>query len=303
MSENLINPTLSYSKRIKSELLDIIPEKEDIVLAEIAAITAFLGKREKNVKYSLCLNTEAPELVKKYFTLLDKTFKISQYEGYIRGEDYRKLVAILKLNEENDFTFINDTLINSPEKQKGFLRGVFLAGGSISDPNKSYHLEIVSDNESLMKQVLKIFGDLEIPAKSTKRKSNHVLYLKDGTLISETLGVIGAHKGLMDFENIRILKGVRNDLNRKVNCEAANIKKTVDAAYSQINDITYIKEKVGLESLPSTLYTVAKLREAFPEASLCELGQMLDPPVGKSGVNHRIRRISQFADRIRKERH
>lgn len=303
MSENLNNPALSYSKRIKTELLDIYSPQEEVVLAEIAAITAFYGEIDKKNKEAFLLNTDSFELSKKYFTLLDKTFKISQYEGIIRGEDYKKLFAILKLNEDRDFSFINETLINNPEKQKGFIRGIFLAGGSINNPNKSYHLEIVLYDEHLMKQVLKVFSDLGIPAKSTKRKSNYVLYLKDGTLISDTLGIIGAHKALMEFENVRILKGVRNDLNRRVNFEAANIKKTANAAYTQINDIEYIKEKVGLESLPSTLFTVAKLRMEFQDASLSELGQMLDPPVGKSGINHRIRRISQFAEKIRKERH
>lgn len=267
----------SFSKGVKEELFKIIPEEDHCKKAEIAAIMAFCKMKESDDDYkTLIPNTDSQELIKKYFTLLSDTIKMSECEDY-------------------------SVLIRKKCCKKAFLRGAFLASGSINDPNKSYHMEIVSDDKRLTDCLVDILSDLGISAKSTKRKSSYILYIKEATLIVDLIGVMGAHLSLMAYENVRILKGVRNDLNRRVNCEAANIRKTVSAALSQIEDIKFIETKVGLGQLPESLKKVAQLRLEYPEASLTELGEMIDPPVGKSGINHRLRRISIFAQKIKKE--
>ena len=140
-----------------------------------------------------------------------------------------------------------------------------------------------------------------LDAKIVPRKKTFVVYLKEGSQIVDILNVMEAHISLMELENVRILKEMRNSVNRKVNCETANINKTVSAAVKQVEDITYLRDTVGFENLPENLVEAANARLANPEASLKELGEALTPPVGKSGINHRLRRLSEMADKVRQE--
>lgn len=181
------------------------------------------------------------------------------------------------------------------------MRGAFLACGSLTDPNKGYHLELVCENEQGAELIMYIMGELQLSPKRVTRKKYEVVYLKDGSMIVDFLNIIGAHNALMDMENVRILKDMRNSVNRRVNCETANINKTVSAAVKQIEDIRYIEEKKGLKYLPEGLRKVAELRVDEPEMSLREIGEMLNPPVGKSGVNHRLRKISEIANELRRK--
>ena len=168
--------------------------------------------------------------------------------------------------------------------KRAFLRGAFLASGSISDPNRFYHLEIVCPDAPRAEQVQELLKSFGIDARIVLRKNHHVVYMKEGAQIVEMLGIMEANIALMNLENVRILKEMRGSVNRKVNCETANINKTVSAAIRQIEDIRYIEETTGFSSLPEPLEQMARLRLQYPEASLLELGKMLTPVVGKSGV-------------------
>ena len=183
--------------------------------------------------------------------------------------------------------------------KRAFIRGAFLASGSISNPQKSYHFEIACATEKKAEQLRGIINSFEMDAKIVQRKKYHVVYIKEGSQIVDILNVMEAHVALMNLENVRILKEMRNSVNRKVNCETANINKTVNAAVKQIEDIRYIQKKIGFESLGEGLADTARLRLEHPDASLKELGMMLTPQVGKSGVNHRLRKLSTLAEELR----
>lgn len=174
-----------------------------------------------------------------------------------------------------------------------------MSAGSMSDPEKSYHFEIVCTTEKKAEQLMEIINSFDIDAKIVSRKKNYVVYVKEGAQIVDMLNIMEAHVALMNLENVRILKEMRNSVNRQVNCETANINKTVNAAVKQIEDINYIQETVGLESLPENLQEIAEVRLKYPEAALKELGTFLEPPVGKSGVNHRLRKICEIAETMR----
>ena len=174
-----------------------------------------------------------------------------------------------------------------------------MAAGSISDPSKSYHFEIVCRSREQASQLQKIMESFQTEAKIVERKNHYVVYLKDGSQIVDMLNVMEAYVSLMNLENVRILKEMRNSVNRKVNCETANIGKTVNAAVKQIADIELIRDRVGLDNLPDNLREMALLRLEYPEAALKELGKYLEPPVGKSGVNHRLRKLGEIADKLR----
>ena len=183
--------------------------------------------------------------------------------------------------------------------RRAFIRGAFLAVGSVSDPEKSYHFEIVCTVPEKARQLQELLASYDVDAKVVLRKRHYVVYIKEGSQIVELLGLMGAHISLMQLENVRIVKEMRNSVNRKVNCETANLNKTVSAAVRQAEDIRYIQEKIGLDKLPMDLEETARLRLEHTEASLKELGDMLSPKVGKSGVNHRLRKLSQIADDLR----
>jgi DNA-binding protein WhiA len=183
--------------------------------------------------------------------------------------------------------------------RKAYLRGVFLGGGSISDPEKTYHLELVTNNENFAEDIKELLNHYELGAKVVVRKGNYVVYIKEGEHIVKFLSIIGAHNALLSLENVRIYKEMRNNVNRIVNCETANLDKTLNAASRQIENIRYIKNTIGLEKLPAGLAEMAELRLRYKEASLKELGEMMSPAVGKSGVNHRLRKLDQIADNHR----
>jgi hypothetical protein len=186
--------------------------------------------------------------------------------------------------------------------RRAFIRGAFLSAGSISNPVKSYHFEIVCVSEERAKQLQSLIRTFGPDAKIVLRKKHFIVYIKEGAQIVDMLNIMEAHVSLMELENIRIVRDMRNAVNRKVNCEAANINKTVSAAVRQMEDIRFLEAEEGLDRLPVSLADIARLRLANPDASLKELGEMLVPPVGKSGVNHRLRKLSQLAEEIRQSK-
>ena len=195
-------------------------------------------------------------------------------------------------------TGVKDELKKAPrcrEKHAGVLREAFLDGGSISDPAKGYHLEFVCPDEVRVDAVRQAAEALGVKTRVTKRTGRSVVYVKDGEDIVTLLAAMGASLSLMEFENERIVKEVRGSINRRVNCETANIEKTVSAAARQLEDIRRLERTGALDRLEQTLKDVAEVRLAYPDATLSELGKRLTPPLGKSGVNHRLRRLSEIA--------
>jgi len=196
---------------------------------------------------------------------------------------------------------VKNLIIQNSCCRRAFVRGAFLAAGSLSDPEKFYHFEIVCSSEEKAEQLREIIGTFSIEAKIVVRKKYYVVYIKEGSQIVEILNVMEAPLALMELENIRILKEMRNSVNRQVNCETANINKTVSAAVKQVEDITYLRDMIGFENMPDNLVEAAYARLDHPDATLKELGESLTPPVGKSGINHRLRKLSEMAESLRQK--
>jgi DNA-binding protein WhiA len=194
---------------------------------------------------------------------------------------------------------VNPLLLKNSCCQRAFLRGAFLSVGSVSDPTKGYHLEFVCPDEEKAEQIRSIIDDFDIDARVITRKKYHVVYLKEGNAIVDLLNVMEAPISLMELVNTQIYKDVSNTVNRRVNCEISNIRKTVTASARQIEDIEIIRTRMGLDRLPAPLREMADVRLETPGASLTDPGECMDPPVGKSGVNHRLRKLSEIADSLR----
>ena len=302
---------MSFSGQIKEELAQVISSPRHCQLAELAALVQFCGHIEEDG--SLLVQSENPLVIRKCFTLLKKTFKIEavaksqmqtqNYRLFVTGEDAFRVLEALKICDTAGHLMMrhltDPVLIKNSCCKRAYLRGCYMAVGSMSDPYKSYHLELVCGLQAQAEQLLKILHDFSLDAKMIIRKKYNVVYMKEGENIADFLNITEAHKALMEFENTRIYKGMRNMVNRKVNCEAANITKTVNAATRQVEDIRLIREKMGLEGLPEPLRQMAYVRLENPQASLGELGKLLDPPVGKSGVNHRLRKLGELAKELK----
>ena len=287
---------MSFSGKVKEELAKHISSARHCQLAELAAILHFCGQygRDADGTYTIGFETENELLVRKGFTLLKKTFNIDTGLGLT--EDIF-LVLSTKIGDLNEA--VSPLLVKNSCCRRAFLRGAFLSVGSISDPNKGYHLEFVCTIPEQAEQIKELMGEFDIIGKIVRRKKYFVVYVKEGSAIVDLLNVFEAHKALMEFENLRILKEMRNSINRKVNCEAANINKTVNAAAKQIEDIIFLRDYYGLENLPEPLRQTAGVRLEYPDSSLKELGELMDPPVGKSGVNNRLRKLCELAEKIR----
>lgn len=287
---------MSFSANIKEELAKHITSARHCQIAELAAIMHFCGQygEDKEGNLTIGFQTENEAVVRKGFTLLKKTYNIDIGVG-INGQEKANLIA-----KTGDLSKpVDPLLIKSACCRRAFLRGAFLCCGSMSDPSKGYHLEFVCVAEMQAEQLQEVIGTFDIEAKIIQRKKYYVVYLKEGAGIVDLLNVMEAHRSLMELENLRILKEMRNSINRRVNCETANIGKTVQAATRQVEDILFIKEHYGFSKLPDNLREMAEVRLEYPDAALKELGEYLSPPVGKSGVNHRLRKLSELADKLR----
>ena len=315
---------MSFSSRVKEELSRQISPARHCRIAEIAAILSLCGRIQISAedRYCIRIHTENVAVARKYFTLLKKTFNIVtdvsiRRNSYLKKnrvytvivqehEDaYRVLKATKLLDADGeireDLSVVRSVVTQQACCRRAFLRGAFLASGSISDPERFYHFEIVCAAEAKARQLKEIMGTFGLDGKIVLRKRYYVVYIKEGSQIVDVLNVMEAPVSLMELENIRILKEMRNSVNRQVNCETANINKTVAASVKQIRDIEYIRDTMGFESLPENLEEMAQVRLLKPDATLKELGEALDPPVGKSGVNHRLRRLSEIAERLREQ--
>jgi hypothetical protein len=316
---------MSFSSKTKRELTRIEQTRHDCMLAELSAIVhisgtiKLAGKNRVNIEVSI----KNAAIARHIFSLfksacgvhtdirMNKNPKLKKANIYTvaieKDEGANEVLEALGIIRKTDGGFsINNSvpfeLLEKEECRRAYLRGVFIGGGSLSDPERSYHLELVAHNMEYGEALIEMMRVYELSPKMIERKGSQVVYLKEGDQIIDFLNVIGAHQTLLDFENIRIMKQMRNNVNRIVNCETANLTKTADAAYRQIQDIRLIEAERSLEYLPENLQEIAQVRMANKEASLKELGQMLDSPIGKSGVNHRFKKIREIALEILDEK-
>ena len=192
-------------------------------------------------------------------------------------------------------------LVSRQDGKRAYLRGAFLGSGSVSDPAKMYHLEFSTVNIEISQNLRKLLNSYKLNAKIVTRKNNNVVYIKESEHITDLLNLMGAYNALMHLEDIKIKKQMRNDVNRLVNCETANLNKTVDTSMRQIECINYIMEKQGLDYLPENLHEIAMLRVENPDMSLKELGEIMETPLGKSGVNHRLKKIEMIAEELKEK--
>lgn len=315
---------MSFSGNIKEELAQQWNPARHCQVAELAALISMCGSVVINSRGEYCIkiHTENISVARKCFTLITKTFNIEtdiairrnlskqSVSYYVIVKNHKEAFRILQATKLIDgeagiggeLCIMNHTVVQRSCCKRAFIRGAFLAAGSMSDPKKSYHFEIVCNANIIAKQLQSLICSFSMEAKIVQRKKMHVVYLKEGSQIVDILNIMEAHIALMELENVRILKEMRNSVNRKVNCETANINKTVSAAVKQMEDITYIRDTIGLEKLSEGLEEIALLRIQNPDATLKELGELLSPPVGKSGVNHRLRKISEIAERERQNK-
>ena len=315
---------MSFSSRVKDELSRQVPVARHCQIAEMAAILSLCGRVKISATdhFSIEMHTENVAVARKYFTLLKKTFNISTDVSIRRGgnlsrnrtyivavrehDDALKVLQAAKLIDaqgeiRENLSLVRNVVVQNACCRRAFIRGAFLAAGSISDPEKFYHFEIVCPSMAKAEQLKGIIAAFGMDPKIVLRKKYHVVYIKEGDQIVDILNVMEAPISLMELENIRIIREMRGNVNRQVNCETANINKTVSAAVKQMEDIRFIQETIGLEGLPENLLEMALIRLERPEATLKELGEALDPPVGKSGVNHRLRKLGQLADDLRQQ--
>ncbi len=287
---------MSFSAEVKEELAKHISPARHCQMAELSAMLHYAGQYGlmEDGTLTIGFQSENEAVLRKGFTLLKKAYNIDTVIG-VKGKKKADLLAIM-----GDLSGPADTsLLKQACCRRAFIRGAFLSCGSISDPTKGYHLEFVCNNRPQAEQLQEIIGQFDIEAKIVCRKKYFVVYVKEGAGIVELLNIMEAHVALMNLENLRILKEMRNSINRRVNCEAANIQKTVQASTRQVEDIIYLRDYYGFSRLPDNLREMAEVRLAYPEAALKELGEYLSPPVGKSGVNHRLRKLSELAEKLR----
>lgn len=293
---------MSFSGEIKKELADHQAKARHCNLAELSAIIHMSGEfsEDKDGICTLKFHSENFQVARKCFTLMKKTFNI-EADVSVRRNMAKRSDSFFIYAKGQELLAVKHAVVQAMCCKRAYIRGAFIAAGSMSDPGKSYHFEIVCDTQEQAEHLRKIINSFGMEAKIVLRKKAYVVYLKEGSQIVDVLNVMEAHVALMELENVRIVKEMRNFVNRKVNCETANINKTVSAAVRQVEDIAYIRDTVGFDKLSEGLRDVALTRLAYPEATLKELGELMESPVGKSGVNHRLRKLSELADQLRRQ--
>lgn len=316
---------MSFSGEMKEEIARLIPEKEEEVRAELMAIIRSCGRilrQEESV--AVFMETENVVLAKTYVKLIKRAFDLQvQLEIRRHGTGKYNQYFILLSERPEDMLYSEERperqklqqalqaicmwsaqadprgFLKTPGSMRAYIRGAFLCTGSMSDPGKSYHFEMVCEDEQTAQILKELMAGFFVHAKVILRKQRYIVYLKDSEEIIQILNVMEAHRSLMELENIRIIKDMRNSANRQSNCDSANINKMVRTAARQVDDIRYIEEHFGFEQLPPQLREMAQVRLENPDVSLQELGTYLDPPVGKSGVNHRLRKLKEIAESLR----
>jgi hypothetical protein len=310
---------MSFSQKTKNELARIIPVNKCCKMSELTALILMDGGiyESDNDHLSLGIETENAATARKIYLLCKNLINHEKIVSVRRNKRLRKnniysIRIILKPNSNDfssklgilfrpaDYKSFCKELLKSECCSKAYLRGAFLGGGSISNPeHKTYHLEMIT-NDHLNKQIIiRLMQNYDLKPKITERKKDNIIYLKESEKIVDFLNIIGAHSALLYFEDVRIRKNIRNSVNRLVNCETANLNKTVEAGLKQVELIKFIDRRIGLENLPLGLRELARTRLEFPEVSLKELGEMMEPSLSKSGVNNRIRRLQKISEKLK----
>jgi len=309
---------MSFSSITKNELARIQGNGDCCKRAELAALVKMDGTLHKNgSQMSLDIKNFNAAVARKAFSLVKELFDIGAQVMVRRKVRLRKnniyLVRVPAAEKKTEIMSalgimdgegllqerVPGPLLRRDCCRRAYLRGLFLGGGSVSSPERAYHLEIITSNLRHARDILRILKRFKLSGGINARKNWYVVYLKESEQIAECLNIMGAHNALLEFEGKRVYKDVRNKVNRLVNCETANLDKTVAAAVRQVEDIKLIIRCKGLDKLPTSLRQTAEARLQFPDANLRELGEVMVPPVGKSGVNHRLRKLSEIAGRLR----
>ncbi len=303
---------MSFSTDVKNELARIEVPKKCCEKAELLGLLRMSGAIVlQGLNVGIHFSTENAALARRVLQMLKANYGVKTEVITTRSRRLKKnnryQIRVIP-SPEVGVALKELQLLPSDERQhnllassccrKAFLRGVFMAGGSISKPASDYHLEIVTENQDFAKVILKVMQGFSLSSKMTDRKNDYIVYVKDGNSITNFLSVIGAHNSLMEFENVRIVKEMRNNVNRVVNCETANLNKTIKAAVLQVEAIKFIQKNMGLAKLPDVLQKTARLRLKNPEASLNELVDLTEEEIGKSGLNHRFKKILVVAEKL-----
>ena len=312
---------MSFSSKVKGEICrytNLTKEEAISQLSAIMKVSGTIGFSGSGMSFKIA--TENATAARLIFTLLKEYFNIHSKLMVKKSNSLKKnnLYMVLITEEmgvkellvETGILVIQDgitgldygidkDMVNTEEKSRAYIRGAFLGGGSVSNPEKTYHLEFVTHSLEYATELSKVINSFGLNSKVIQRKNSYIVYIKEGEQIVDLLNIIGAHTALLELENIRIMKEMRNNVNRLVNCETANLSKTVNAAVRQVESIKLIQREIGLARLPKNLREIAELRLNYPDESLKELGQMLNPPIGKSGINHRLRKIEKIAEELR----
>ena len=307
---------MSYASEVKKELTTLEVHREH-AKAELTALIRMNGSVSiYNQSLVLNIQSENAAIARRMYSLLKdhynsegellvrRKMKLKKNNIYIvrLKHGVRELLDELEIFDGLSFkTHVSEEIMMNEQKQRSYLRGAFLAGGSVNSPETSrYHLEIYSNYEDHNKDICQIMNQFDFNARTIERRNGYITYLKEAEKIADFLALVGAHNSMMRFEDIRIVRDMRNSVNRLVNCENANMNKTIDAAAKQIENIEFIDEMVGLDKLPIKLKEIAVLRLENPDVSLKELGEMVPSgEISKSGINHRIRKINEYADKLR----
>ena len=309
---------MSFAAEVKKELTGLAVQK-NLAQAELAALIRMNGSLSlSNHQFVLNVQTENAAIARRIFNLLKEHYNVRSELLVRRKMKLKKNnVYIVRLKQETQNILldldimdgmmfqahISNEIKQSDEKTRAYLRGAFLASGSVNNPETSrYHLEISSIYEEHNQDICDLLNQFDLNARTLERRNGYITYLKGAEKIADFLTLIGATNSMLKFEDVRIVRDMRNSVNRLVNCETANMNKTIDAASKQIENIHFIESTVGLQSLPEKLQEIAELRIQNPEISLKELGEMIPSgAISKSGINHRIRKINDFADNLRKK--
>jgi DNA-binding protein WhiA len=308
---------MSFSAEVKNELARVLDDSRCCPLAELAAMMRMGGTMLIGGNSNLGINftTDNAAVARKALSLVKRHYNLKTEVVVSRGRRLKKQnYYLLKIVPSPVVTELLASLgimsgtsfVDKPTGgflrraccRRAFLRGAFLGGGSVNKPEGDYHLEMVTSNLEFAKTIMRLMKSFGLPAKMTDRKQGYVIYLKEGDAITSFLRIIGAHNALLSFENVRVIKDMRNQVNRLVNCETANLQKTVNAAVRQVEKITLIAGRIGLHNLPRPLKEAAELRLSHPEATLQELVDALDGKIGKSGINHRLRKLERLAESL-----
>lgn len=312
---------MSFSSDIKEELTKVVNKEDNCKLAELAGfmITNCIITREGE-EFILKMSTESSATIKRAYNFFKSFYGITTVTNIEKEKNQKENLYQLKISDKNDLekifkdSFINinvalqvviddkDIIRQNDMTIKAFLRGVFIGAGSMVNPNTRYHLEIVANNNDNALFINSMIQELGINGKIIKRKKDYVIYLKEADAISTFLAAIGANRGTLSFEETRVIKDMRNQINRINNFENANFDKTLDASLMQIEDINLIKKNRYFQKMPEPLKELARLRLSYKEATLEELGNMLEPKLSRAGVSHRFKKIKEIADGFRNKK-